>query len=117
MVIPVLASPAAAALLGRPGGAAQLTPRQPDLRPIRVRVAGELRATPAQPGGGACLGTVTMGLALGAAGRRRTLARMTTVGLDHPTGLVVTEAMPAVLAAIVAGLACALRCPSWSGRP
>ena len=195
-VIPVLASPAAAALLGRPGGAAQLTPRQPDLGPIRVRVAGELRATPAQPGGGAWvimplrtlpgsagspapetllvagtgisepklaaavygtlpnaavmtrtavlgslttaplprsavllmlltilaaaglgLGTVMMGLALGAAQRRRTLARMTTMGLDHPTGLLVTEAMPAVLAAVVAGLACALALPQLVGRP
>jgi putative ABC transport system permease protein len=193
-VIPVLASPAAAALLGRPGSAAQLTARQPDLEPIRVRVAGELRATPAQPGGGAWvimplrtlpgtagspapeillvtgtgisepklaaavngtlpnaavttrtavlnslttaplprsavllmrltvlaaaglgLGTVMMGLALGAAQRRRTLARMTTMGLDHPTGLVVTEAMPAVLAAVVAGLACALALPQLVG--
>ena len=56
-----------------------------------------------------------MGLALGAAQRRRTLARMTTMGLDHPTGLVVTEAMPAVLAAVVAGLACALALPQLVG--
>jgi hypothetical protein len=56
-----------------------------------------------------------MGLALGAAQRRRTLARMTTMGLDHPTGMVVTEAMPAVLAAVVAGLVCALALPQLVG--
>jgi putative ABC transport system permease protein len=61
------------------------------------------------------LGTVMMGLALGAAQRRRTLARMTTMGLDRPIGLVVTEAMPAVLAAAVAGLVCALALPQLIG--
>jgi putative ABC transport system permease protein len=61
------------------------------------------------------LGTVMMGLALGAAQRRRTLARMTTMGLDRPIGLVVTEAMPAVLAAAGAGLVCALVLPGLVG--
>ena len=61
------------------------------------------------------LGTVMMGLALGAAQRRRTLARMTTMGLDRPIGLAVTEAMPAVLAAAVAGLVCALALPQLIG--
>ena len=195
-VIPVVASPAAAAFLGQPGHAAgeRLTARQPGLGPVRVRVAGVLPSTPAQPGGGAWvimplrtlpgpagtpipenllvagtaisshklaaavnaalpeadfttraavlkslteaplarsadllmlltilaaaglgLGTVMMGLALGAAQRRRTLARMTTMGLDRPTGLAVTEAMPAVLAAAVAGLVCALFLPGLVG--
>ncbi len=195
-VIPVVASPAAAAILGRPGRPApdRLTARQPDLGPIRVRVTGVLPATPAHPASGAWvimplrtlpgaagtpvpenllaagtginarklsaavnralpeadtitrsavlksltgaplarsanlimvltvlaaaalgLGTVMMGLALGAAQRRRTLARMTTMGLGRPTGLVVTEAMPAVLAATVAGVVCAVVLPRLVG--
>jgi putative ABC transport system permease protein len=61
------------------------------------------------------LGTVMMGLALGAAQRRRTLARMTTMGLDRPIGLAVTEAMPAIVAAAVAGLVCALALPRLVG--
>jgi hypothetical protein len=40
---------------------------------------------------------------------------MTTMGLDRPTGLAVTEAMPAVLAAAVAGLVCALFLPGLVG--
>jgi putative ABC transport system permease protein len=195
-IIPVVASPAAAAFLGQPGHTAgeRLTARQQGLGPIRVRVGGVLPSTPAQPSGGAWvimplrtlpgtagtpipenllvagtaisnhklaaavnavlpeadfttraavlkslaqaplarsadllmlltilaaaglgLGTVMMGLALGAAQRRRTLARMTTMGLDRPTGLAVTEAMPAVLAAAVAGLVCALFLPGLVG--
>ena len=59
-IIPVVASPAAAAFLGRPGGPAgmggpatvRLTTRQQGLGPIRVRVTGLLRSTPAQPSGG-----------------------------------------------------------------
>jgi putative ABC transport system permease protein len=192
-VVPVLASPAAAAFLGR-AGPERLTARQTGLAPVRIRVTGVLRSTPAQPGGGAWvimplrtlpgaagapgpqtllvagtaidnqklaatinavlpeantltrssvlssladaplaksaellmlltilaaaglgLGTVMMGLALGAAQRRRTLARMTTMGLDRPIGLAVTEAMPAILAAAVAGLVCALALPQLVG--
>ena len=48
-VVPVLASPAAAAALGR--GAAQLSSIFP-VGPINVRVVGVLGSTPAQPGGG-----------------------------------------------------------------
>jgi putative ABC transport system permease protein len=192
-IIPVLASPAAAAFLGQ-AAPERLTARQTGLGPVRVRVTGVLRSTPAQPGGGAWvimplrtlpgaagspgpenllvggpgidnrklaavvnavlpeadiitrsavlssladaplarsaellmlltilaaaglgLGTVMMGLALGAAQRRRTLARMTTMGLDRPIGLAVTEAMPAILAAAVAGLVCALALPQLVG--
>ena len=47
---PVLASPSAAAVLG--AGPTQLTSLSP-VGPIRVRVAGLLASTPAQPGGGA----------------------------------------------------------------
>jgi putative ABC transport system permease protein len=49
-VVPVLASPSAAAILGR--DAARLTGQVP-MGPITVRVAGTLSSTPAQPGGGA----------------------------------------------------------------
>jgi putative ABC transport system permease protein len=48
--VPVLASPAAAALLGH--GATQLTTLTP-AGPFSVRVAGVVSSTPAQPGGGA----------------------------------------------------------------
>jgi putative ABC transport system permease protein len=48
-VVPVLASPAAAAALGR--GIVQLTSTEP-MGPIRIRVAGIVAGTPAQPGGG-----------------------------------------------------------------
>ena len=50
--IPVLASPRAAALLGG-GPAGSTIPAQPGLPALRVRVTGELRSTPALPGGGA----------------------------------------------------------------
>jgi putative ABC transport system permease protein len=48
-VIPVLASPSAAAALGP--GIIQLTSQQP-MGPIRIRVAGLVARTPAQPAGG-----------------------------------------------------------------
>lgn len=48
-VIPVLASPSAAAALGP--GINQLTSQEP-MGPIRIRVAGLVASTPAQPGGG-----------------------------------------------------------------
>lgn len=48
-VIPVLASPAAAAVLGP--GVVQLTSAEP-MGPIRVRVVGQVATTPAQPSGG-----------------------------------------------------------------
>jgi hypothetical protein len=71
-VIAVLASPAAAAVLGP--GIVQLTSDEP-MGPIRVRVAGLVARTPAQPGGGmfvlmprrtlpGVLGTPTPNLAL-----------------------------------------------------
>jgi putative ABC transport system permease protein len=48
-VIPVLASPSAAAALGT--GTVQLTSQEP-MGPIRIRVAGLVARTPAQPAGG-----------------------------------------------------------------
>ena len=48
--VPVLASPSAAAILGT--GATQLTTLTA-MGPLKVRVAGTLSSTPAQPGGGA----------------------------------------------------------------
>jgi len=52
-VIPVLASPQAAAFLG--GTAGTTIAAQEGLPALRVRVAGELQSTPAMPGGGAFL--------------------------------------------------------------
>jgi putative ABC transport system permease protein len=182
--VPVLASPSAAAILG--GGATQLNSLSP-MGPFKVRVAGTLSSTPAQPAGGAFvvmplqtlpgptglpapnmvlvtgsaiddaqlsavaskvipgntttfrtavlasldssplqhgaaliialtiaaaaafgLFIVILGLALGSAERELTLARLTVMGHERPTRLVMTEAMPAVLAAVVAGAACAV---------
>jgi len=61
------------------------------------------------------LGTLVIGLALGSAERELTLARLTTMGHEKPLRLLVTEAMPAVLAAAAAGLICALALPPLIG--
>ena len=58
---------------------------------------------------------VILGLALGSAERGMTLARLTVMGYQRTTGLVVAEAMPAVLAAVVAGVVCALALPAVVG--
>jgi putative ABC transport system permease protein len=58
---------------------------------------------------------VILGLALGAAERELTLARLTIMGHERVTRLVMTEAMPAVLAAVVAGAACAVLLPHLIG--
>jgi hypothetical protein len=58
---------------------------------------------------------VILGLALGAAERRLTLARLTVMGHQRPAGLVVTEVMPGVLAAVVAGIVCAVALPGAVG--
>jgi putative ABC transport system permease protein len=189
--VPVLASPDAAAVLGR--GATQLTSLTP-AGPFRVRVAGIVTSTPAQPAGGtfvvmpqlvlpgpagapapnmvlvsgsaidesqltaqvnrtipgstiiyrsavlnsltnsplphgaalivvftlaeaAVLGLliVLLGLALGSPERQLTLARLTVMGHERDTSLVMTEAMPAVLAAVVAGAVCAVVLPHLIG--
>jgi putative ABC transport system permease protein len=189
--VPVLASPSAAAGLG--SAVAQLTSLY-GMGPIRVRVAGELSSTPAEPGGGtfivmplrnlpgpkgqpapnmvlitgsgiddaqlfavvsklmptaattfrsavqaalagsplqhgavlvvtltiaAAVGfglfILVLGLALGSADRELTLARLTVMGHERATGLVLAEAMPAVLAAVIAGAACAVVLPRLIG--
>ena len=59
--------------------------------------------------------TLVIALALGSAERELTLARLTTMGHDKPLRLLVTEVLPAVLAAAAAGLACALVLPRLAG--
>jgi hypothetical protein len=58
---------------------------------------------------------VILGLALGSAERELTLARLTVMGHERETGLVMAEAMPTVIAAMVAGAACALALPHVVG--
>jgi len=58
---------------------------------------------------------VVLGLALGSAERGLTLARLAVMGHEQATGLVLGEAMPAVLAAIVAGAVCAVALPRVIG--
>ena len=58
---------------------------------------------------------VLLGLALGAAERELTLARLTVMGHDRDTRLVMAEAMPAVLAAVAAGAVCAVVLPRLVG--
>jgi hypothetical protein len=56
-----------------------------------------------------------LGLALGAADRDLTLARLAVMGDPHRNKLAMTEVLPAVLAATAAGLACALALPALTG--
>jgi putative ABC transport system permease protein len=56
-----------------------------------------------------------LGLALGAADRDLTLARLAVMGDPHRNKLAMTEALPAVLAAAAAGLVCALTLPVLIG--
>jgi putative ABC transport system permease protein len=58
---------------------------------------------------------LALGLALGSADRELTLARLTVMGHERPTGFVLAEVMPAVLAAVVAGAVCALVLPHLIG--
>ena len=76
---------------------------------FRTAVLATLASSPLQHGAGliitliivtaAALGLfiVILGLALGSAERGLTLARLTVMGHERPTGLVMAEAMPAVL--------------------
>jgi putative ABC transport system permease protein len=190
-VIPVLASPSAAAALGT--GAVEVTSNEP-MGPIRIRVAGIVARTPAQPaggtfvlmplrtlpgelgqptpnldlitgpdidqaklsglvstalpaatlafradvlnslgsaplqhsaallmtltaiiGGGLALLNVVFGLALGARDRKLTLARLSVMGYERDTRLVLLMALPAVLAAFAAAAGCALALPVLIG--
>ena len=58
---------------------------------------------------------VILGLALGSAERELTLARLTVMGHERDTSLVMAEAMPAVIAAVVAGAVCAVVLPHLIG--
>jgi putative ABC transport system permease protein len=94
---------------------------------FRTQILDELGSSPLQHGAGliitltiasaAALGLfiVILGLALGSAERGMTLARLTVMGHERASGLVIAEAMPAVLASVIAGLACALALPSAVG--
>jgi putative ABC transport system permease protein len=94
---------------------------------FRAQVLASLDSSPLQHGAGliialtiaaaAALGllVVILGLALGSAERGMTLARLTVMGHERPAGLVIAEAMPAVLAAVAAGIACALVLPTAIG--
>jgi putative ABC transport system permease protein len=56
-----------------------------------------------------------LGVALGASDRALTLARLTVMGHERATGLVLLEALPAVVVAVAAGAACALALPPLIG--
>ncbi len=58
---------------------------------------------------------LVLGLALGSANRELTLARLTVMGHERPTGFVLAEVMPAVLTAVVAGAVCDLVLPHLIG--
>jgi hypothetical protein len=54
-------------------------------------------------------------LALGSDERELTLAQLTVMGHERAVRLVMTEAMPALLAAVLAGAACAVLLPHFIG--
>ena len=56
-----------------------------------------------------------LGVALGASDRALTLARLTVMGHERATRLVLLEALPAVAVAVAAGAACALALPPLVG--
>ena len=99
----------------------RLMPR--NVTTFRTGVLGSLASSPLQHGAGllitltiataAALGlfVVILALALGSAERGMTLARLTVMGHERAAGLVMAEAMPAVLTAIAAGVACAIALP------
>jgi putative ABC transport system permease protein len=58
---------------------------------------------------------IIMGLALGSADRELTMARLTVMGHERDTRLALAETMPAVLAAVLAGLVCAVVLPRLIG--
>jgi putative ABC transport system permease protein len=90
---------------------------------FRAAVLAQLTGSPLQHGGAVIvtltiaaaaafgLFIVLLGLALGSAQRELTLARLVVMGYERDVRLVLAEAMPSVLAAVVAGIACALVLP------
>jgi putative ABC transport system permease protein len=93
----------------------------------RAAVLAQLASSPLQHGGAAIstltiaaaaafgLFVVLLGLALGSAQRELTLARLVVMGYERAVRLVLAEAMPSVLAAVVAGLVCAVALPPLFG--
>jgi putative ABC transport system permease protein len=93
----------------------------------RTSVAASLASSPLQHGAGLIIALtdltaaafglfiVILGLALGSAERELTLARLTVMGHERAAGLVLAEAMPAVLAAVLAGAVCAVLLPRVIG--
>ena len=59
---------------------------------------------------------VGLGLALGARDRELTLARLSVMGHQRPTGLALLEALPAALTAMLAATVCALLLPTLTGN-
>jgi putative ABC transport system permease protein len=94
---------------------------------FRTAVLAALAGAPLQQGAGfiitliiaaaATLGLfiVILSLALGSTERGLTLARLTVMGHERTTGLVMAEVMPAVIAAVVAGAVCAVALPRVIG--
>jgi putative ABC transport system permease protein len=94
---------------------------------FRAAVLAQLAGSPLQHGGtviltltiaaAAAFGLfiVLLGLALGSAQRRLTLARLIVMGYERAVGLALAQAMPAMLAAIAAGAACAVVLPGLVG--
>jgi putative ABC transport system permease protein len=94
---------------------------------FRAAALAKLTALPLQHGGAVIvtltiaaaaafgLFIVLLGLAFGSAQRELTLARLVVMGYEQNVRLVLTEAMPAVLAAVVAGAACAFALPGLLG--
>jgi ABC-type antimicrobial peptide transport system permease subunit len=89
--------------------------RGASVRQVALLLAGA--AIPAAVIGALAFGVLNLilGLALGAADRNLTLARLAVMGDPHRSKLAMTEALPAVLAATAAGLACALILPALMG--
>jgi len=93
----------------------------------RTAVLASLASSPLQHGAGLIIALtdvtaaafglfiVILGLALGSAERELTLARLTVMGHERPARLVMAEAMPAVLAAALAGAVCAVLLPRVIG--
>ena len=109
-VVPVLASPAAAAALGP--GIVQLTSIEP-MGPIRIRVAGIVAGTPAQPDDGMFV-LMPLRTLPGVLGQPApNLALITGAHIDRSRlARLVGEALPAVLAAFAAAFGCALALPA-----
>jgi hypothetical protein len=77
--------------------------------------ASQIVATAIAAAAGLGLFVVILGLALGSAERELTLARLSVMGHQRAVRLVMAEAMPAVLAAVIAGAACAVALPYLIG--